>query len=139
MVYLTDTRPEDGAFCVVPAIYAHLDAWLAEGHPAARRRLDTVHSELVAVPGRAGDLVLWDARMPHGNLANGGDRLRVTFYVSMFPPGVCGDRAEDHIALWRECRVNPHWADQPDHDHAETWPPATLTALGRRLIGLNDY
>jgi hypothetical protein len=43
--------------------------------------------------------------MPHGNRANIGGRLRVTFLRLDVSAWRVGDRAEDHITLWREGRV----------------------------------
>ncbi len=109
LVYLTDAPPERGAFCVER------------------------DGRIVPVPGRAGDLVLWDVRVPHGNLAN-SDRLpRVVQYVSMFPHGAWGDAPADHQRLWREGR---DWQD----DHGPpAHRPAELTPLGRRLVGIEPY
>ena len=109
LVYLTDAPAERGAFCV--------------------ERGERVEP----VPGRAGDLVLWDARVPHGTLANRTELPRVVQYLSMFPHGAWGDRPEDHRRLWREGRDF-----QDDHGPADH-RPAELTPLGRRLAGLERY
>jgi Phytanoyl-CoA dioxygenase (PhyH) len=126
LVYLTDAPAEAGAFCCVPGLLGSRAAW--EEEP-----VDLGDHAVVPVPGRAGDLVLWDVRLPHGNLANRSRSPRVVQYVSLFPHGAWGDRPQDHQALWRSGR---DWADElGPADHR----PAALTALGRRLIGLQAY
>jgi ectoine hydroxylase-related dioxygenase (phytanoyl-CoA dioxygenase family) len=89
--------------------------------------------EIVPVPGRAGDLVVWDIRLQHGNLANRDRAPRVVQYVSMFPHGDWGETPADHQRLWREGRDFQDPEGPPGHE------PADLTALGRRLVGLDPY
>jgi len=125
LVYLTDAPAERGAFCCVPSLRGTREGF---GSPP-----DLDGHEIVPVPGRAGDLVLWDIRLQHGNMANRDRSPRVVQYVSMFPHGAWRDTPEDHQRLWREGR---DWQDEkgpPDHE------PAELTALGRRLVGLDPY
>jgi hypothetical protein len=125
LVYLTDAPAERGAFCCVPSLRGTREGL---GSPP-----DLDGHEIVAVPGRAGDLVLWDVRLQHGTLANTDSAPRVVQYVSMFPHGAWRDTPEAHQALWREGR---DWQDEqgpPDHE------PAELTALGRKLVGLDRY
>ena len=125
LVYLTDAPAERGAFCCVPGLRGTREGF---GAPP-----DLDGHEIVPVPGRAGDLVLWDIRLQHGNMANTDASPRVVQYVSMFPHGVWRDTPEGHQRLWREGR---DWQDSegpPDHE------PAELTALGRRLVGLDPY
>ena len=139
LVYLTDTPPERGAFRCVPGLFRELDAWL-ERHPGAGVDLvDPEGHEVVAVPGRAGDMVLWDVRLPHANGENLADAPRVVQYVSMFPHGAWGDTRADHVELWRSGRANPAFRSVPGHGGVQPWPPAELSPLGRRLIGLDPY
>lgn len=41
--------------------------------------------ELLRVGASAGDLVIWDTRLPHGRSINHGNGPRVSQYISMFP------------------------------------------------------
>jgi hypothetical protein len=41
--------------------------------------------------------------------------------------------------VWETGRANPHDADRPGFDEIQPWPPATLTPLGRHLLGLDAW
>jgi hypothetical protein len=43
------------------------------------------------------------------------------------------------IESWQSGRCVPWWRSRPGYDRVEEWPPARLTALGRRLLGLDDW
>jgi ectoine hydroxylase-related dioxygenase (phytanoyl-CoA dioxygenase family) len=91
------------------------------------------------VPCHAGDLLIFDSRMPHGNGTNTDDAPRITQAVTMQPPNFWGEAARDRIVLWETGRANPHYADWPGVDEIQRWPPATSTPLGRKLLGLDDW
>lgn len=136
LIYLTDVDPGDGGFECVPSLYRELDGWLA-AHPEATEP-DVRGRKLEEIPGRAGDVIIWSARLPHRGGVNHGQRPRLSFYTSYFPEGGDEDRSE-RIANWREKRAPAWWrgwVDQPDPEPGE---PARLTALGRRLLGLDAY
>jgi hypothetical protein len=121
LVYLTDTPAERGAFRCVPGIFREWDAWLARHPEATVAVVDPEGHDVVAVPGRAGDMVVWDVRLPHANGENLADAPRVVQYVTMFPHGSWGDRREGHVETWRASGA------------------AALAPLGRRLVGLDPY
>lgn len=141
LVYLTDTPDAQGAFCCVPSLYRCLDAWLAEHlDDAALRQPDLTGHPLVPIGAPAGSLVIWDRRMPHTSAANLGERPRWVQYVAMQPAG--DENARARLArLYRECRP-PGWALRqavPGQQDPEPGPPAALTALGRRLAGVDAW
>ena len=100
MIYLTDTRVENGCLRVIPGSHRH-------DHPL--HHLETAHSEdmqgykdpnnpayadhpdQVAVPVRAGDVLIGDARLIHGAFANRTDEERPL------------------LTLW----FMPHWSSMP--------------------------
>lgn len=142
VLYLTDVGPDDGAFCAVPGVFGDLRGWL-DRHPDADtsgdEQLDLEGHAVVAVPGGAGDLVIFDSRLPHGNLANHGDRPRLVQYVSMTPPGFWGERREEHAQLYLSGRANPSYRWKAGFDGPAPCPPARLTELGRKLVGIDPW
>lgn len=144
LVYVTDTPLARGPFRAVPGLFRDLDGWF-DRHPGTGSdpddlwNIDVEHHASMAVPGCAGDLVVWDARLPHGNEAVAGSAPRLVQFLTMWPPGTWGETAADHQAIWRSRRPNPAYLHKPGWDRTEPWGPAALTPLGRRLIGLEPW
>ena len=91
VVYLEDTKAEQGALRVVPGFHRRLHDWSKE-QPANRsaERPDGAAAEklaalAVAVEGKSGSLVIWHSLLPHGPAPNTGSRPRVSAYVTMLP------------------------------------------------------
>ncbi|KGI77080.1 phytanoyl-CoA dioxygenase family protein [Oleiagrimonas soli] len=83
ILYLTDTPAEQGALTVVPGFQRKLPDWLAALEPGLDPQDQDLHalgSEPVA--GRAGDLVIWHAWLPHGSRPNLGERPRLVQYIN---------------------------------------------------------
>lgn len=135
VIYLTDVGPEDGAFRCVPGIFADLEGWFSrhpDFDPAAWAEPDLEDHEIVAVSARAGDLVIFDSRLLHGNAAHHGAHPRVVQYVSM-GPGV------GPAELYRSGMAPPHLRRRAGWDGPAPDAPAALTLLGRRLAGLEAW
>ena len=138
VLYLTDVAADQGAFCGVPGVFEDLAGWL-ERHPdAGLDQPDLEGHAIVPVPARAGDLVVFDSRLPHGNGANRADRPRAAQYVNYWPPEL-GASAQDCAELYRTGMAAPYLRGRPGWDQAQPWPPAQLSPLGRRLAGLDAW
>lgn len=86
ILYLADTPAEQGALTVVPGFHRRLPQWLATLPPDAHPQQQDLHALGSApVAGRAGDMVIWHAWLPHGSRPNLGDRPRVVQYINMIP------------------------------------------------------
>jgi Phytanoyl-CoA dioxygenase (PhyH) len=138
MIFLTDTTEEAGPFECVPSLYRDVAAWLA-AHPDPKdNEPDVGDRRIVRVTGRAGDLVIWNALLPHRGGRNDGTAPRITQYVSMREAGSAEEAAE-RVGLWRDRRVPPWWRSWPPTvlDPEPGDGPAHLDALGRKLLGLD--
>jgi ectoine hydroxylase-related dioxygenase (phytanoyl-CoA dioxygenase family) len=85
ILYLSDTPAEQGAFRCVPGFHRRMEAWLGGLPAGADPRAQDLSAEAVPVAGRAGDMVLWHAALPHGASPNRGTRPRLVQYIACFP------------------------------------------------------
>lgn len=94
ILYLTDTPANQGAFTCVPGFHRRIDRWL-DSLPAGADPREQDLQALGAVPiaGRAGDLIIWDSRLPHGASPNDADRPRIVQYINMRPAHVARNPA----------------------------------------------
>jgi Phytanoyl-CoA dioxygenase (PhyH) len=139
---LTDTAVGQGGFRCVPSLYRNRGRWPkaptidADGD---KNWLASVEeNEILTVPAAAGDLIVWDYRLPHGNSKNTSTTPRIAFYVAMYP--TLDERLRDAaIESWQTGRCVPWWRSRAGYDRVEPWSPATLTDLGKRLLGLDAW
>ena len=141
LVYLRDTDKDQGAFCCVPEVYANLTDWL-DGRDVAEARdaLNSDDQKIEHVGGKAGSMVIWHRQMPHSSARNDGDRARWVQYVTM--DRIAGeDERLERVRLFEE-KHPPQWAIRQKVRGQlipEPGPTANLTALGRKLVGIDTW
>jgi hypothetical protein len=95
------------------------------------------------IPAWAGDLILWNARLAHGNGHNRSHRPRFAQYIALRPVTAPGPDAEverqARVRQWREPPAPRRTLGRPrsppwEQTHGKT---AELTSLGRNLLGLD--
>lgn len=100
MIYLTDTRPENGCLRVIPGSHRadhplhHLDTAHSEGMQGYQDPSNPAysdHPDQIPIPVKAGDVLIGDARLIHGAFANRTDEERPL------------------LTLW----FMPHWSSMP--------------------------
>lgn len=143
VLYLTDTTAEQGGFQCIPGTHKRVDEILAWQEPGQNLRHPDIHDlEIQPIPGAAGDLVIWHTALLHGNGPNLTARPRLAQYIAMMPAENDDEGLRrDRIRSWRrrlpmghmQARAFP--ADPRKRDENINCP-ARLTALGRRLLGL---
>ena len=138
LVYLSDAPEGLGPFECVPSLFRELPAWLERNEVNEALQPDLDGREVVQVPGRAGDLVVWRAWLPHDGAPNLGTRPRLSLSVAMGPEGSEAERQE-RVQLWAERRAPQCWRGWPTQLDPEPGHPAELTGLGRRLLGLDRW
>jgi len=86
LLYLNDVSAEDGAFHCVPGFHKQIDKWIADLPEDVNPR-DIAKEQLtpVAVPGNAGDLVIWHQALPHCATPNKGITPRMVQYITYKP------------------------------------------------------
>ena len=143
VLYLTDTSANMGGFQCVPGMHRNLEEWI-KTQPRNRnpRVPDLTGKAIMPIAGKAGDLVIWDRLLPHGNGRNMSDRPRMAQYITMFP-------AAEEDDAYRRRRIR-HWKNRlpprgkafpgdPRRWERDNAGPAILTPLGRKLLGLDAW
>lgn len=146
ILYLADTVENQGGFQCVPTIYRELEAWI-KSQPADRnpRIPDIGEHEVKAIPGKAGDFLIWDKLLPHGNGMNYTEQPRYAQYITMMPAKAELEARKYEIEGWKN-NTRPQRPNDtyPYKDH-RFWEqknnggPAKLTPLGRKLLGLDAW
>lgn len=136
---------EVGGFQCVPYLFEHFDEWV-KTQPADRNPIlpDMTGLERENIEMGAGDLMIFNSLLAHGvrpNLSDG--RVRMAQYISMSPADSdnAAERAE-RVRLWREMEPpnRPDFPGDPrDWEKRNNGGPASLTPLGRRLLGLDAW
>jgi len=113
--------------------------------------------EPTAIAGSAGDLIIWNSFIPHGNGANTSDSPRLAQFVTMVPADSTGNEGLDVPGIWRNGGLSyaDHAEERRDrvrryeqraagigntemmnvYERSLPTKPARLTALGKRLLG----
>ncbi|MCR8632769.1 phytanoyl-CoA dioxygenase family protein [Paenibacillus radicis (ex Xue et al. 2023)] len=150
VLFLEDTNIHQGGFRCVPSIYKDFEQWIKE-QPADRNPInpDYTGHEVKVIPGEAGDLLLWDVLVAHGNGENLFDRPRLAQYITMFPAKEELFEERRRLALeslknktsmhQQSNKFNPFLKDPRDWEHAHTPNDPELTVLGRKLLGLEAW
>jgi len=144
VLYLADTATNQGGFQCVPGIYRNLEAYL-KAQPADRNPTvpDLTGYEVEAIPGEAGDLLIWDVLLPHGNGRNFAETPRYAQYITMFKVNPSRlENVQARIDCWenRKGPSGPAFPGDPRNWEQNTFEgPPELTPLGRKLLGLDSW
>jgi ectoine hydroxylase-related dioxygenase (phytanoyl-CoA dioxygenase family) len=100
-----------------------------------------VAAEVQTIPGKAGDLLIWHNLLAHGNSRNRSNRPRLAQYISMSPTREHDEEArQTRIDSWREHKSPSGRAFPGDpRGWEKNLPPAELTELGKKLLGLEKW
>jgi len=142
---LADQMDEEmGGFQCIPELFRTYDTWkLTQPESRDHFKPDTAGFVPEKIKMEAGDLLIFNSAEPHGIRANNSkDKVRIAQYISMMPA------EEDNEAL-REWRINS-WKNRiapegyafpgdPRNWEQTKYPTATLSALGKKLLGLDKW
>ncbi len=140
---LSGTDDNTGGFQCIPELFRNFDDWV-KTQPEDRDpfKPDITGFEPTKVNMEAGDLLIFNSRLPHGIRPNHSDRPRIAQYISMTPAEEDNEELREwRIKSWRD-RIAPEGYAFPgdprgwEQKHAET---AELTDLGKKLLGLSKW
>lgn len=143
---LTDTSTDMGGFQCIPGFHKDLDKWIAAQPVDRDPRAPDLNAlppgmRVTPIPMRAGDLLIWDTLLAHGNGHNVSDKPRWAQYITMSPAGST-EEAQARIDRWQNRKKPPYDRAFPGDSrrveelHGQT---AQLTPLGRKLLGLDAW
>ena len=135
---------ETGGFQCAPYLFEHFDDWV-KTQPADRNPLlpDMTGIEREDISLNPGDLMIFNSLLAHGVRPNiSKDRVRLAQYISMHPaePENAAEKAE-RVRLWQEIEPpsRPDFPGDPRDWEKNRQTPAELSALGRKLLGVDDW
>lgn len=141
---LTDTSAEQGGFQCVPGSHrcvARIVSEIPAGRPL--HLPEVPRADIVPVPGAAGDLIIWNVGLLHSSSRNRSDRPRLAQYVTMVPHDYLSERKQqERISHWQHNTApfnEQGFVADPRGIEQAKGAPAQLTALGRRLLGLDAW
>jgi hypothetical protein len=143
VLYLADTDVDQGTFQCVPELFRQFETWV-ETQPPDRdpRTPDLTGFEVEPIPGKAGDLLIWNRMLAHGNGRNVSAKSRLAQYITMSPAREDNEEArQDRITRWRDRLPPPGKAfpGDPREWEQRCGKIAELTPLGRKLLGLDRW
>jgi hypothetical protein len=143
VLYLADTDVDQGGFQCVPGMHRGVEEWVRSQPPDRDpRRPDLTDRTVVPIPGKAGDLLIWNRLLPHGNGHNVSNRPRFAQYISMHPAREEDEeRRQERVRQWREhCPPgNKVFPGDPRRIEEQFGRTAELTPLGRKLLGMDRW
>lgn len=87
LLYLTDTKKNQGAFTVIPGFHNKIELWLEDLPIGSDPRDPELFKNEIKEPiaGDAGDFIIWNQCLPHGSSPNTSDRPRIVQYINYEP------------------------------------------------------
>ena len=143
VLYLTDTAENQGGFQCVPGFHNIFDEWVRTQPPDRDVRFPDLEGlEVKSISGKAGDLLIWDQMLPHGNGHNTSDKPRLAQYITMGAAEEDDELRQMRIEAWQQRRPvaksvsrGIRWPSDPRDREHKTQSQAVLTDLGRKLLG----
>jgi ectoine hydroxylase-related dioxygenase (phytanoyl-CoA dioxygenase family) len=144
VVSLVDADGETGGFQCVPELFRTLEEW-RKRQPEGRDGFNPNVGgfDVTPVPMKAGDLLIFNSLLAHGIRPNTSeDKVRMAQYISMTPAAEDNQELRERRVLsWKERRAPEGFAFPGDPREWERtkYETATLTPLGRKLLGLDSW
>jgi ectoine hydroxylase-related dioxygenase (phytanoyl-CoA dioxygenase family) len=160
---LEDTEENQGGFHCVPGMHKYLREYIKKvPSPPQRERFHThgvpinvpkpalQRLKLQKIPAKKGDLVIWRRELAHGNGHNVSSSPRLAQYINMYPhrphqvkrltpqESLHPEPKYERIKMYQS---NSAAANKPGdiRRFEENHPPANLTDLGKRILGLDSW
>jgi ectoine hydroxylase-related dioxygenase (phytanoyl-CoA dioxygenase family) len=86
LLYLSDTKENQGAFSLVPGFHNRIEEWI-NSLPAGTdpRTQDIYQLGVKSIAANAGDFIIWHQALPHGSSPNKATVPRIVQYINYIP------------------------------------------------------
>ncbi|WP_340609183.1 phytanoyl-CoA dioxygenase family protein [Xenorhabdus bharatensis] len=140
LLSLTDDDGSSGGFQCVPGFHKRIDQWLSQQPEGYNSRFpDTSGMKIESIPLNAGDYVIFDGALPHGNQPNTSDKPRLAQYFCCFPrTELTNQQIEERISAYKQGQPTTSITGKPfpvKKSYQQNTSDIYLTALGKRLLG----
>jgi len=86
ILYLTDTKADQGALTLVPGFHHRIDSWIKNLPAGTDPRTEDLHTlGSIPIAGKAGDFIIWHQALPHGSRPNTTNTPRIVQYINLYP------------------------------------------------------
>lgn len=133
------TNLQMGGFQCIPELFRNFDQWVID-QPEGRDpfKPNVKGLDIVKVPMKKGDLLIWNSMLAHGIRPNYSDQPRLAQYIAMTPAQPENEELRKwRISSWKN-RIIPEgypFPGDPRNWEQTKYPVAQLTDLGKKLLG----
>jgi Phytanoyl-CoA dioxygenase (PhyH) len=86
LLYLSDTKENQGAFSLVPGFHNRIEQWINSLPDGANpREQDVYRLGVKSIAANAGDFIIWHQALPHGSRPNTATVPRIVQYINYMP------------------------------------------------------
>jgi hypothetical protein len=86
ILYLTDTKENQGAFTLVPGFHLNIEDWLINLPTSTNPRKENLTQfGPKSIEANAGDFIIWHHKLPHGSSINTSSKPRFVQYINYSP------------------------------------------------------
>jgi len=86
ILYLTDTKTNQGALTLVPGFQNKIEPWLNSLPEGCNPREQDLTKEAIPIAANAGDFIIWHHALPHSSSPNKAELPRIVQYMYWYDP-----------------------------------------------------
>ncbi len=86
ILYLTDTKPNQGALTLVPGFQNKIEQWLGHLPQNINPRDIDFSKDAIPIAANAGDFIIWHHALPHSGSPNRAELPRIVQYMNWYAP-----------------------------------------------------
>ncbi|WP_426577860.1 phytanoyl-CoA dioxygenase family protein [Xenorhabdus stockiae] len=140
LLSLTDDNGNSGGFQCVPGFHKVIYEWLSKQPAGYNSRFpDTAGMNIKSIPLKAGDYVIFDSALPHGNIPNTSNEPRLAQYFCLFPrTDITEQQVAERIVAYKKGLPTTSITGKAfpvKKAHQQDTSQIHLTDLGKLLLG----